>query len=62
MGRGVSCGAVACQVKADTHLIEKRLQKIRKNSKRVEVSIFSVLLPTPCLYGDGLEGGWCVSG
>jgi len=26
-----------------------------------EKYIFSVLLPTLCLHGEGLEGGWCIS-
>ena len=35
---------------------------LRPSRRGTEKYIFSVLLPTLCLHGDGLEGGWCVSG
>ena len=34
LGRGVSCGAVACQVKGDTVHIEKRFKKYLRNFKK----------------------------
>ena len=38
MGRSVSCGAVACQVKGDTGHIEKNFKKYFGNSKRPGVA------------------------
>ena len=39
-------------------LIDFDLRPSRRGEKKY---IFPVLLPTLCLHGDRLEGGWCVS-
>ena len=38
------------------------LASFEAQRRGAEKYIFSVLLPTLCLHGDRLEGGWCVSG
>jgi hypothetical protein len=45
----------------ETNIVFPQTVRSQARQEGAEKYIFSVLLPTLCLHGDRLEGGWCVS-
>ena len=55
LGRGFSCGAVACQVKGGTQLDEERLKNVGKFKKALRLVRLKALLKK--CSEDGKNGG-----